>query len=143
MWSPNADVFAAAIAFPGELMWSRPQSMMEVNMQDLVQTPVSAEAQCGKVRFRAWTICSGIALGACLGLSGAPAEQPKVALSMAADEAVGSPGVDPYAFYVFNRQDGVNQRPSPLPAVVCLCLDEPLRQAAMPPPAVVTAPRAR
>jgi hypothetical protein len=144
MWSPKTDFFAAAATIPGEALRGRPSPMREVNMQDLVHTPGCAEAPCGKARLRAWAVCCGIALGACLGsMSGAPAGQPEAALSKAIDEAVGRPGVDPYAFHVFNRQESTDGRPSPLPPVVCLCFEEPLRHAAKPPPAVVAAPRAR
>jgi hypothetical protein len=142
MWSPKAGFFAAAVAIPGEALRGRPSPMREVNMQDLVHAPGYAEAPCGKARLRAWAIRGGIALGACIGsMSGAPAGQPEATLSKAADEAVGRPGVDPYAFHVFNRQESTGARPSTLPPAVCLCFEEPLRHAAKPPPAVAAPSR--
>jgi hypothetical protein len=51
--------------------------------------------------------------------------QPADTASSDLDEAIGIPGADPYAFYVFNRQNVVaEQQPEALPPVVCVCFDE-------------------
>jgi hypothetical protein len=71
-----------------------------------------------KSRFVAGALVLGCAL------PGALAQHPATPAAPQVDEAIGRPSADPYAFYVFNRQDPAEPKLQPLPPVVCICFDD-------------------